>query len=176
MSDDYEIDLDKSVFTCNLFNLSRQRSKASAVSVSSSDVSKGIDLRPYQEAPTILEYGVTVNICPNKYMNRKKWKIYNHDQQRQILTRIEKSLRQKTPSIQLKDIYYEICPTLQQVHFHALYSMPRQFITEMETYYNRVVGMPEMSNSSKAWRHFQFEAIYDREGWIKYIKKDLMGN
>jgi len=106
MSDDYEIDLDKSVFTCNLFSLSKQRSKASAVSVSSSDVSKGIDLRPYQEAATIMEYGVTVNICPNKYMNRKKWKIYNHDQQRQILTRIEKSLRQKTPSIQLKDIYY----------------------------------------------------------------------
>jgi len=37
-------------------------------------------------------YAVTVNIKPNKVMNRRRWKLYSAEQQRALLTRLESSL------------------------------------------------------------------------------------
>lgn len=127
----------------------------------------------YSDKSQELRYAITVNICPNKLMNKRKWRLYSQDDQRRILSRVEKSLRVKTPSIKLIKINYEVCPTLKQVHFHALYEMPTEYMNELETYYQRVVGMPEINgDKNKQWRHLVTKPIFSEEGWIEYITKD----
>lgn len=125
-----------------------------------------------EEDDATRKYAITVNICPNKLMNKRKWKLYNHDQQRQILTRIEKASRVKNPII-LEKLNFEVCPVLNQIHFHALYSMPSEFLSGIEAYYKRVIGMPDIEgDKSKEWRHIVTKPIFAEEGWTKYISKD----
>jgi len=120
-----------------------------------------------------IQYAITINICPNKLMNKRKWKLYSHDQQRQILTRIEKASRVKNISINLMKLNFEICPILNQIHFHALYEMPSEFISGLEAYYKRVISMPDMNgDTTKQWRHIDVQRVFSEEGWIKYISKD----
>lgn len=125
-----------------------------------------------EEDDATRKYAITVNICPNKLMNKRKWKLYNHDQQRQILTRIEKASRVKNPII-LEKLNFEVCPVLNQIHFHALYSMPSEFLSGIEAYYQRVIGMPAIEgDKAKEWRHIVTKPIFAEEGWTKYISKD----
>jgi len=125
-----------------------------------------------EEDDATRKYAITVNICPNKLMNKRKWKLYNHDQQRQILTRIEKASRVKNPII-LEKLNFEVCPVLNQIHFHALYSMPSEFLSGIEAYYQRVIGMPEIKGEkSKEWRHIVSKPIFAEKGWTDYISKD----
>lgn len=130
-------------------------------SVSSSDVT----------ATTAIPYAVTVNIQPTKLINRRQWKLYSSDQQRQILMRIEKSIRTKNPSIVLNEIHFEECPILKQQHFHCLYTMPPEFTTVLETYYNRVIG--STGKQTKPWRHFVMKPVDNVKGWVDYIRKDI---
>lgn len=125
----------------------------------------------YSNMDTITSFAVTVNIQPTKHMNKRQWKKYEAADQIKILGRIEARLRKDNPSIVLKEIHYETCPTLKQIHFHALYEMPRIFQTTLEAYYNRVCG--STGEQTKPWRHLTIEPVYDREGWLKYIRKDI---
>jgi len=121
------------------------------------------------------KYAITINIQPTKYMNKKQWKKYTHDQQRAILTRIEGALRRNTPSIILETIMFEVCPILNQIHFHALYSMPAIFKVELEAYFQRVCGTIVTKStdlSKEQWRHLDIQEVYDTNGWINYITKD----
>lgn len=117
------------------------------------------------------QFAVTVNIQPTKHMNKRQWKKYEPAEQIKILGRIEARLRKDNPSIVLKEIHYETCPTLKQIHFHALYEMPQIFQTTMEAYYNRVCG--STGEQTKPWRHLAIEPIYNRKGWLEYIRKEI---
>lgn len=115
-------------------------------------------------------WAVTLNINPTRKINKRQWKLYNHDQQRAILSRIEKSLRKKTPSIQLIELHFEVCPIIKNIHFHALYEFPSIMKNHVEAYYNRVVG--DKNPARMPWRHLDLKSITYYEGWINYIRKD----
>jgi len=111
---------------------------------------------------------VTVNLCPNTYMNKKRWSTYDHNQQRAQLTRIEKSFRQKTPSCELIKISFEVCPTLDNIHFHALYRCPDPFKSTLINYFSKYAP----KKGGDTWRTCIAETCYDLDGWIKYIQKN----
>jgi len=114
-------------------------------------------------------YAVTINVQPSRLMNKKQWRNYTQDQQTSQLTRIEQAIRRDNPSIVLKKICFEICPVLQQVHFHALYEMPPLFRSVLESYYERVLGSTGVQTNP--WRHIALEEVYNEQGWIDYITK-----
>lgn len=118
------------------------------------------------------KYAITVNVLPFKKMNRKLWYTYSHDKQREILGRIEAKFRRDTPSVKLLELHYELCPSedkFHNIHFHALYEMPEEFVAELETYYKRVC----FDSSNKNWRYLDIRPIFDLSGWLKYITKDM---
>ena len=103
-------------------------------------------------------------------MNRRQYKLYDHDKQTAILTRIENALRRDNPTITLIKLNFEKCPSNGQMHFHALYEMRASDIEIMENYYNRILS--EKKPSIPPWRHFDIKPIYNEKGWIDYITKD----
>lgn len=145
---------------CCLFN------RGVSPSVSSSDVTS--DSTPTDV--TINRYAVTVNIQPTKLINKRQWKLYSSDDQRKIMMRIERAIRVKNPSIILNEIHYEECPVLKQQHFHCLYTMPPEYVSVLETYYDRVVG--STGKQVKPWRHLVIKLITYEQGWLDYIRKD----
>lgn len=117
-------------------------------------------------------YAVTVNIRPSQLMNKRRWKTYSNDAQRCQLLRIEAAFRSKNPSIQLREIHFELCPNIEppQVHFHALYEMPPSFV-------NHYILSWEKHNTIDAktlnpWRVVIVKECGDESGWLQYIRKE----
>lgn len=163
MSDtDSEIEIDENYVMASIKRPLFNR-RISAKGISPSDA--------YSSTDTITSFAVTVNIQPTRHMNKRQWKKYEPAEQIKILGRIEARLRKDNPSIVLKEIHYETCPTLKQIHFHALYEMPRIFQTTMEAYYKRVCG--STGEQTKPWRYLDISEIRDKEAWFKYIRKDM---
>ena len=129
------------------------------------------DVSPDVSPSDVTHYAVTVNIQPTKLINNRQWKLYDADKQRQILTRIELSIRKKNPSIQLIEMHFERCPILMQQHFHCLYKMPESFTSVIESYYKRVIG--STGKQTNAWRHIILKTVYNVEGWLDYIRKEI---
>lgn len=109
----------------------------------------------------------TVNICPDKFLNKKRWKTYTHEEQRKILFRIERSMRTKTPSVKLHKLIYEVCPQLNQIHFHALYECPTIYESTINNFWR-----DKKYNPSDDWRICETKPIFNYDGWFKYIHKD----
>lgn len=126
------------------------------------------------DADNLLAYGyaVTINICPNKKMNKKVWKTYSHEQQSKILLRIESAMRRDNPSIKLTELHLEICPSLQQIHLHALYDMPELFVSTMEAYWQQRVA--DIRPSTIPWRYIDISKVRNRNDWLQYIRKDII--
>lgn len=125
------------------------------------------------------KYAITLNIQPTRYMNKRQWAKYTHEQQKGILTRVEGALRRNNPSIVQEKIMFEVCPALNQIHFHALYSMPAIYKVELEAYFQRVCGSivtKKTDLTKEQWRHLNVQEVYDEQGWIKYISKDANKN
>lgn len=118
----------------------------------------------------IPQYAVTINVCPNKKMNNKIWKTYDHIRQTAQLQRLEAHMRKLNPSIELIELQFEICPALNQIHFHALYSMPKEFVSTMENYWREKVA--DKKPSIPPWRYIDIQKVYNRKGWEDYIRKD----
>jgi hypothetical protein len=154
--------------------LSARKRDASLNDVSAeSTVSK--TLLPSKTAPLPATdlYAVTVNVSPFKVMNKKLWKTYAHDDQRKILMRIEAAFRKKTPSCILKELHYEVCPSLDNIHYHALYCLPDpQFVSEMTTYFDRICSTTD-TKTRVPFRHINIQEVYDEPTWLLYIRKDL---
>lgn len=107
---------------------------------------------------------MTLNICPEKKVNNKKWKTYSNEQQKAILTRLENAFRRQTPSVTLNMLTFEICPTLKNVHIHALYNAPNFFRHEIDTYWLSKFDLP-------GWRTIITEPCHNRDAWLTYISK-----
>lgn len=117
-------------------------------------------------------WAVTVNIQPTKLMNKRQWRKYSPDQQMGILGRIEAAFRRKTPSVQLVELHYETCPALGNIHFHALYEMPKDFVSTMENYYKDVCDSSDEHTKIK-WRYLDIQQVKDEKAWLEYIRKDV---
>lgn len=115
-------------------------------------------------------YAVTVNVCPNKKMNNKIWKTYDHIKQTAQLQRLEAHMRKLNPSIELLELQFEICPALNQIHFHALYDMPDVFVSTMENYWREKIA--DKKPTTPPWRFLDIQQVYNRKGWEDYIRKD----
>lgn len=118
-------------------------------------------------------YAVTVNVAPTKFMNRKQWRRYSPVEQTAQLTRIEAAFRRNNPSVVLKEIHFETCPVVKNIHFHALYEMPALFKAELETYYNRICDSTD-SNTTTPWRHLDIQPVRDLTAWLQYIRKTVV--
>lgn len=117
------------------------------------------------------KYAVTVNIAPTKLINKKQWLKYNPDQQRAVLTRLEATFRKNNPSIVLHRIEFEKCPTVGNIHFHALYEMPDIFLTTLENHWGKFDSTDE--NTKVPWRHLDIRPCHSVKGWIEYITKTI---
>lgn len=125
------------------------------------------DIDPEYEATC---YAVTVNIKPNKVMNRRRWKLYTAEQQRALLTRLEASFRKDTPSVILKKLTFETCPSNGNIHFHAMYECPKIYESTIANYWNEKVDGNDLE-TKVPWRHIVIEECYDTKGWLQYISK-----
>lgn len=162
-----DVECNETCNCCNTFKLTRNLFRK----VNASSRLKGDDIYITIEKEQFKLYGITVNILPFKSMNKKRWFTYSHDKQREILARIESRFRKDNPSVKLKEIHYELCPSTDKfhnIHFHALYKMPVIFKAELETYYNRIC----LDKSNKNWRHLDIKEINNVDQWLKYIRKD----
>jgi len=123
-------------------------------------------------------YAVTVNVQPTRLMNKRQWKLYTHEQQRGQLFRLEGHLRKLYPNIELIEIRFEICPTLKNVHFHALYNCRKADTHDMITYWQSRVGTIKTKTTKddkfSVWRHLDIQEVYDNQGWLLYIQKDAL--
>jgi len=124
------------------------------------------------------QYAVTLNIQPTRFVNKRQWKNYNHDQQRAILGRMEASIRKRTPSIKLLELHYEVAPTVNNIHFHALYEMSAIWVSELQVQWNRMVGTivtPHTKHDlANKWRHLDIFPIKNgNKQWLEYIRKDV---
>jgi len=132
--------------------------------------------RPEGEVNIILakQFAITINLSPFKLMNKKRWFTYSHDKQVEILTRIESKFRYLNPSVNMLELHFELAPAVnncikfRNMHIHALYEMPTEFVAEMETYYNRICH-----DSTNNWKALFIKPVYDKQGWIAYIQKDI---
>jgi len=118
---------------------------------------------------TAVLIAITVNPPPTKLMNKKPYFKYSLAEQQRMLNRIESKIRKDNPLIVLEKIYYEICPVLKQMHFHAMYRMPMMFLSTIEAYYARIMFD---KTATKVWRYLDTEIVYNPAGWLKYIQKD----
>jgi len=136
------------------------------------------DLDPFEivepDKDGLKHFAVTVNICPTKRMNNKLWRTYTHDKQRDVLLRVEGAFRRKTPSVELKEIRFEECPTLKQIHYHAHYVMPKEFEYEMFNHFKRICCSQD-EHTLKPWRFIAIKELprdADVTRWEDYIRKD----
>lgn len=114
-------------------------------------------------------YAVTINPDPFCLFNKKMYKKYTHDQQRAMLTRIENALRKEYKDIELKELHFEVCPNLKQVHFHALYEMRESMTNLYKEYMKKRCVRP----NSPSWRFYDCQEVYNRQGWLEYIRKSI---
>lgn len=115
-----------------------------------------------------IQLAVTVNPDPFAPMNKCMYKLYSHDKQRAMLTRIENAARRDIGEIKCVKLCFEICPKLRQVHYHAWYDLPRAYVAPIEVYITKRVSR----KNGPSWRAFQSKEIYDEKGWLEYITKD----
>lgn len=116
-------------------------------------------------------YAITVNIAPTKLVNKKQWCTYTHDKQRAILGRLESSFRTKNPDIKLHRIEYEACPTVGNIHFHALYEMPEIYLSTLQNYWDKFDSTDKKTRIR--WRHLDVKLCHNMKGWIEYITKTI---
>lgn len=125
-----------------------------------------------EDLKDIVEWAITINISPHKLMNKKRWWTYTHQEQQEVLFRMERASTKGTPVNCVKAVF-EVCPKLKQVHMHALYEMPRRMGYEkvIKEWWDDRVSTTD-KNTIIPFRHFDCREIYDRAGWEKYIMKD----
>lgn len=122
------------------------------------------------EQPYRRQLAVTVNIKPNKLINRKRWKLYTADKQQQLLSRFESFSRKDIPDLKLLKIVYESCPVQKQIHFHALYEGYQFHQKLIKDWWDEKVDGNDL-NTKIPWRHIDVQEVYCLEGWIEYISK-----
>lgn len=113
---------------------------------------------------------VTVNIKPNKLINRRRWKLYDNTKQMAILTRLESAFRNVTPSVILKKLNFEKCPSNGNIHFHAMYEAPLIYMSTIYNYWDEKIDGNDLE-TKVPWRHVIVKNVFDKKGWIDYISK-----
>lgn len=111
----------------------------------------------------------TLNVNPAKKVNGKRWASYSHEEQRAIINRLELKLRIKNPSIKRCEWVFEQGDVKQQIHYHALYSLPKDYVSVLETYFSRIFDY-EPSN----WGTVDIRPLLYQEdiaNWITYMYK-----
>jgi len=160
----------------NDFNMSRLKKRLFPIAGASHEASASESSLRDDNVTTSCNIGepdiaVTVNPDPFNLMNKRQYKLYDHDKQRAMLMRIETAMRRENPEIELIELHFEICPVLKQIHFHALYRCPLQSIKRMENYFEKRIKR----TNSPSWRAFVHDPVFDKDGWLKYIRKNING-
>lgn len=118
------------------------------------------------------QYAVTVNIRPNKLINKKPWLSYTAPEQIAILERIHLAFERDHPTVTRVALHYETCPIVSNIHFHALYLMEEHMAIPMRKYYERICDADDKKTLSH-WRSIDMSLIISYECWLKYIRKDI---
>lgn len=115
-------------------------------------------------------WAITLNFSPNATLNRRLWKRYDHVQQKKILERVFCNLLKDYELVFIKELTYEICPKLNQIHLHGLLEGNEKDISKLKTQLDSKFK-PKFEERIP-WRTTIIERIYNLEGWQKYIRKD----
>jgi len=115
-------------------------------------------------------WAVTINPSPNKLINKKRWRFYDNDQQERTLLRIVNLLVAKHPSIKCVEKHFETCPSNGQIHLHGLFEFTEEWLTTLENWINHSIAWTD-DKSNPPWRHLQVDPIFNKEGWLEYIRK-----
>jgi len=116
-------------------------------------------------------YAVTFNPHPLRPFNKKQYRKYTNDQQKDILNRIEGDLRKFNPSIKLVEMQFEIANIHKTVHFHAMYSMDPAAAIIMQKHYSKYQF--QCHRDKKPFNHFDLQLVKLESNWLAYIRKDL---
>lgn len=121
-----------------------------------------------ERSDNVAQYAVTINPDPHMLFNKRPYHKYNYDQQRAMLTRIENACRRDLGSAyHLLELHFEICPTLNQVHFHALYESSLSMAP-----YELYMGSRCKRTNAPSWRFYDCQQVYNKSGWLDYIRKN----
>lgn len=108
-------------------------------------------------------YAFTVNVSPKKYVNGKPWSTYQHIDQKNILDEFLSSFQE------FSDMLYIFEKT--QAGYPHVHGMLRADKDDIQVFQEKVVrrfGMPKL-----AWDVCcKIDPIYDKSGWMKYMRKD----
>lgn len=124
-------------------------------------------------------WGVTINVMPNKIMNKKKWSTYTHVKQKGQLDRIIKSVITKCPKIKIIEHTYEVCPKLGNIHAHLYVNCTLKHIKFFTETVNRICAPKSSKNFTKTttardWETIRCEQTFlNPDAWLEYIRKDL---
>jgi len=116
-----------------------------------------------------VKWAITINPCPNKLYNKKKWGKYTNAEQELILCRVISKLTTTHPSIQCLSKYFEKCPSNGQTHLHGLFEYSVFWHSTLENWVNHSF---EWKSDVEPWRHLDVQPIFNLEGWKEYITKD----
>lgn len=129
---------------------------------------------PLEASHSTSSYAFTLNVNPAKKVNGKRWASYSHEEQRGIINRLEQKLRLKNPSIKRCEWSFECGDVKQQVHYHALYSCPKDYVSVLETYFNRIFDFESACWGTVDIRPLPYQE--DIANWITYIYKQFKGH
>lgn len=109
---------------------------------------------------------MTINIAGGMLVNRRKWKNYDTDQQRDILERIARTYGERYGyRIDYEHFQYEWCK-IGTVHLHFVVITSRS-VEKLIKDCNERIKSPE------GYSVFYGENIFDDDGWDKYIRKNI---
>jgi len=125
-----------------------------------------------------IQWAVTVNLCPDKYVNRRRWRdLTDHEQMSELMSQHQKYANEaflNTISIKkthsgvspmiVDELNFETCPKSGQKHFHALITAQQ---TVMESYKKLWTG------NLKNWRTIDSQEVKCYTAWLAYIRKDV---
>lgn len=131
-------------------------------------------LHPYCALkPTVYtHYGCTINPCPTRLMNRRRYGNYSLEQQEKMLARMLNCICASAPEeIVLVEYQFEVCPNLKQKHLHALIEMTDLGCSLFCAFWEKRLKN-KSSSVYEEWRSIDVTPIWDEPGWLEYIRKD----
>lgn len=116
------------------------------------------------DTEAMYSYALTLNICNNERINKKRWEDYTADKQEMILMKKLKSFARGCDATVTR-VVYETCPRTGQRHLHA------RIICE-DYIKSRYIELMNSRYKTYGYKTIKVDPIYSEPGWEQYLKKN----
>lgn len=125
----------------------------------------------YDNPDTLITWAVTINICSNKLINRKRWgKYIPHDQALVLLKLLCKHCSDSLCTIDFNRFVFELCPSTGNVHIHCcIQSISSEYLCSLSQSINAKYDTANYTT-------FYHKKIFRDEGWFQYMLKNSSNN